>query len=238
MNSLRTIPSTPKLPVLTRVSGLVSFSPESRGDPIGSYPTLLIAGVPYNAWLTDQVLIPILHRWAGDSPGGSDFAAAIPHDLEWSSRRARLAFQEILPAASSLGEPAVLAALSVTSNLQRTVALLGEFLLTGRPPRDAKSGFELSRLWCGLIAYEQNSSYFPAPVRPPTHAARLPLYRDPRHLTNAFWCTIGDVERECGEGLAVMREAIQREGAVSAVDLRHLHPHAAGRLQNCSGHAV
>jgi hypothetical protein len=220
------------------VTGYASFVPESRGDPIGPYGTLVIAGTPYNLWLTDYVLLPILRRWSAESPDGARSGAAIVHDVEWASGLARIAFQEIFPIASGLGDPAVLAATSVTANVQRTVATLAEAMLGRKAPSGtaAPPTFSLSRLWCGLIEYPKDSPYFPAPVRPPVHSGRLPPYRDPRHLTNVFWCGVADVERACDESIAVLKEAVLHEGIVSAADLRHLDSHASlGRLQRRGG---
>jgi hypothetical protein len=216
------------------VSGYASFVPESRGDPVRAYGALVIAGAPYNLWLTENVLLPILRRWSGDDASATRSGAAIAHDVEWSSGLARIAFQEIFPIASGLGDPAVLAAVSVTANLQRTVAILAEAMLQGKGSSGttASPTFSLSRLWCGMIDYPKGSSYFPAAIRPPVHSDRLPPYRDPRHLTNVFWCGVADIERACDESIVVLREAVLREGIVSAGDLHHLDPHASlGRLQ-------
>jgi hypothetical protein len=89
-----------------------------------------------------------------------------------------------------------------------------------------------------MIDYPKGSSYFPAAIRPPVHSDRLPPYRDPRHLTNVFWCGVADIERACDESIVVLREAVLREGIVSAGDLHHLDPHASlGRLQRRNGSA-
>ena len=204
---------------------------ESRGNPLGSYPELMLAATPYNLWLTAQVLEPILARWARPSSEINDWAAGIVHDFEWASGRARLAFQEVLPAASVAGDPAVLAAMGVTANLQRTLAILAEFIL--EPPAvGVVNGKELqphslSRYWCGLIDYPKAAPYFAAPFRAPKHASRIhPTRRDPQHLTNAFWCSVADVDRACENGLTQLRDAIKRDGIINAGDMRHLHAHA------------
>jgi hypothetical protein len=213
----------------------VQFVPESRGDPLGSFPALCLADRPYNLWLTEQVLDPILGRWrtARDAEGGE--ASSLAHDVEWASGRCRLAFQEILPAAASLGDPAILAVMSVTANLQRTLGLLGEFILDGVVPGFGRDGgpapsFRLSRLWCGLIEYPETVPYFPGRVRPPVHPARLhPQRRDPRHLANALWCSIGEINARCDEALVDLRSKILQSGLFAPDDLRHLHGDAVPR---------
>ncbi|MBL9187506.1 MAG: hypothetical protein JNK23_08525 [Opitutaceae bacterium] len=204
---------------------------ESRGNPLGSYPELMIATMPYNLWLTSQVLEPVLVRWTKPAPEHGERLVDIVHDVDWASGRARLAFQEVLPAAAVAGDPAVLATMGVTANLQRTLAILAEFLLEPPAVSDVNANefrpYSLSRYWCGLIDYPKNASYFAAPFRAPKHASRIhPTRRDPQHLTNAFWCSVADVDRECENGLARLRDAIKRDGIINAGDMRHLHAHA------------
>jgi hypothetical protein len=216
-------------PSVVTVVGRIRFAPETRGDPLGSFPTLCLGGRPYNLWLTEQVLDPILHRWSLDRlPRGSP-AAALADDIEWASGRCRLAFQEILLPAAGLGDPAILAAMGVTANLQRTLGFLGEIILDGRVPGfgpgvESGGSIRLSRLWCGFTEYPENLPYFPSRVRPPVHPARLhPKRRDPRHLANALWCSIGDINARCDEALAVLRSKILQSGLFGPEDLRHLH---------------
>lgn len=209
----------------------VSFVEESRGNPLGSYPELVIATMPYNLWLTSQVLEPVLVRWTNPAPEHGERTVGIAHDVEWASGRARLAFQEILPTASVAGDPAVLATMGVTANLQRTLAILAGFLLEPPAVDDASlkelRPYSLSRYWCGLIDYPKEALYFAATFRAPKHASRIhPTRRDPQHLTNAFWCSVADVDRECENGLTQLRDAIKRDGIINAGDMRHLHAHA------------
>jgi hypothetical protein len=219
----------PRNPNAASLLGRIRFVPETRGDPLGSFPSLRLSDRPYNLWLTEQVLEPILDRWGGEAGWDGGLAGALAHDVEWASGRSRLAFQEILPSATNLGDPAVLAAMGVTANLQRTLGLLGEYLLDGALPgfvNDGDSGalFCLSRLWCGLVEYPETAAYFPGRVRPPVHAARLhPGRRDPRHLSNALWCSIGEMNAHCDEALAVLRGKIVQSGLFGPEDLRHLH---------------
>jgi hypothetical protein len=192
-------------------------------------------------WLTEEVLDPILLRWSLDRLPDGCSAAALADDIEWASGRCRLAFQEILLTAASMGDPAILAAMSVTANLQRTLGLLGEFILDGTMPGfdpGATPGdvLSLSRLWCGLTEYPENVPYFPSRVRLPVHPARLhPKRRDPRHLANALWCSIGDINSRCDEALGVLRSKILEAGLFGPEDLRHLHADSIPLRSRASG---
>jgi hypothetical protein len=222
-------------PSFITIAERIQFVPESRGDPLGSFPVLCLAGRPYNLWLTEQVLEPVLGRWSIDQLAEGSAAPALAHDVEWASGRSRLAFQEILPSAANLGDPAVLAVMGVTANLQRTLGLLGEFILDGAAPGFERHpgpapAFRLSRLWCGLIDYPDHGPYFPGRVRPPVHPARLhPQRRDPRHLANALWCSIGEINARCDEALVNLRTKILQSGLFAPEDLRHLHADAVPR---------
>lgn len=209
----------------------ITFVAETRGDPLGAYSSLVLSSTPYNRWLTENILEHVVKRWSSEPVSVRDFAAAVVHDFEWASSRARIAFEEIIAGASTLGDPAVLAVMSVTANLQRTLGILGKVVLGGMPDeRYGKTTFKLSRFWCGLIEYSPHASYFSGTMRPPNHASRLhPQRRDPLHLTSAFWCGLGDVQRACDEGVLKLREAIRRDGIMTSDDLGHLHAHAVAR---------
>ena len=187
------------------------FVEEIRGNPLGGFPSLRIGACAYNLWLADRILDPVLDRWSRLFPDQAGIAAAVADDLEWASRRSRSAFREVLPIAIRLGDPAILAAMGVTANLQRTLALLAEFIL-GNCGLDSFSAcpFRLSRFLCGLIDYPENCPYFPGRIRPPAHADSLrPRRMDPRHLGNALWCSVGDINRRCDEALAMLRQEIR-----------------------------
>jgi hypothetical protein len=200
------------------------FAAETRGDPLGAFPSLTIGGRPYNLWLSEQVLVPVLNRWSGLSATGRALAAALADDVEWAGGRCRLAFQSILPPAAVSGHPALLAAMGVTANLQRSLALLGEFALDGAvPPAWGKRDLRLSRLWCGLTRYPERTPYFPGPIRAPLHPARLnPQRRDPRHLANALGCPLTLVQARCEEAIAVLRHEIRQGGLFTPDDFRRL----------------
>jgi hypothetical protein len=212
------------------------FTTEDRGDPLASFPSLLRDGQPYNLWLTQQVLEPILASWFLLEPRKPESAGAIADDFSLGSHRARAAFKEVLPAAVAAGDPAVLAAMGVTANLQRTLGILGEHLLGGgrliaRPPANPGPIFRLSRWWCGLVEYPEKSPYFTARVRPPLHPGRLqPRRRDPRHLANALWCSLAAINERCDETIAVLREEIIRSGLYTPSEIKRLRGPRAPRL--------
>jgi len=214
------------------IAGRVALVSESRGNPLRLFPSLLIEGRAYNLWLTGQILDPVLVRWNRDGFDEREPAATVASDIEWACERGRLAFQQILPVAGRLGDAAILAAMGVTANLERTLALLGEFILDDRPALCPRPPFHLSRFLCGLIDYPEGSPYFPGRVHPPVHAARLlTCRRDSRYLGNALWCSEDDIDRRCEEALAVLRQEIRRMGCFTPGDLRHLHTHhIPGRL--------
>jgi hypothetical protein len=208
--------------------GWAGFGPETRGNPLGAFPSLGRQGQPYNLWLTEQLLQPLLVRWGTTREEGGDRASAVTQDFAWISQHCRQAFQELLPAAISAGDPALLAAMGVTANLQRTAALLGEFITAGgrlvpREGRRPKLAFRLSRLWCGLVEYPERSPYFPGRVHAPIHAARLNhRRRDCRHLANALWCSPASITARCEEATLRLRDEIRRSGIFEPGDLEHL----------------
>jgi len=202
------------------------FAPEGRGDPLAAFPSLVKADQPYNLWLTAHVLEPVLTAWLAWEPGRTGSSGGIVPEVARSSQLARAAFKELLPAAVSAGDPALLAAMGVTANLQRTLGVLGEHLLAGgrlmaAPPAPPGPAFRLSRFWCGLAEYPEKAPYFAAPVRPPTPPGRLqPRRRDPRHLANALWCSLAAINQNCDEAIAVLREEIVRSGLYTPGDAK------------------
>jgi hypothetical protein len=204
------------------------FVAETRGNPLGAYPGLGRPGRPYNLWLTEELLEPLLELWREPRGGGAGRAAAVAEDFAGLARRSRQAFQEVLPAAIRAGDPALLAALGVTANLERTAAVLGEFLAEGGrlgtgAPRGPAPSFRLSRLWCGLVEYPERTPYFPARIHAPVHASRLnQRRRDSRHLANALWCSPATIAARCDEATLRLRDAILRSGLFEPGDLRHL----------------
>jgi hypothetical protein len=220
----------PPVPYGLTIAGRAAVLCETKGDPLGPFPSLVIEGRAYNLWLTERVLDFVLARWSGPARGDPGPAAAVAEDIEWGCGRGRRAFQEILPAAAGLGDPAILVAMGVTANLQRTLALLAEMILDDRLPPCPLPPLRLSRLLCGLVDYPARSPYFPARMHPPVHAASLRSRRaDLRYLGNALWCSEREINRCCDEALAVLGREIRLNGEFTPGDLRHLHALSAPR---------
>jgi hypothetical protein len=216
------------MPPATPAIAHAFFVPENRGDPLGAFPSLRCEGRPYNLWLTEALLERLLPRWVARQEDRDDLGRSVAEDVDAIGRRCRDRFHDLLPAAISAGDPALLAALGVTANLLRTAALLGEFLVgggrlvTGEPAGPAAT-FKLSRYWCGLIEYGAASPYFPARVHPPVHAGRLNCRRrDSRHLSNTLWCSASAITHRCEEATVRLRDAIRRSGIFEPGDLEHL----------------
>ena len=184
-------------------------------DPLGDFPALCLQERQYNLWLTDEILRPTLARWSPAGTPERPDPEAVRGAFAAASDAARAAFAQVLPAASAAGEPVVLAAMGVTANLQRTLALLAEFVLEEHPPA-AQPVFRLSRRWAGLFEYPDHTPYFPAAVRPPAAPARPRAQRrDPRHLTNALWCSAEEVKARCAEALDRLRREIRQDRGLS-----------------------
>ena len=201
------------------------FSEGIKGNPLEAYPELVRDELPFNEWLARTLLFPVLERWSTHEKPRAALTEAVMTDIESASARARLAFQEVLPAAVRLGEPAVLAAMGVTANLLRTLAVLGEFMLGQVAAADPH--FRLSRHWCGLTHYPHDCDYFTARVKRPVPSGRLRAYkRDPRHLRNALWCSSATIDTQCSESLENLKAVIKGMGLFHSDDLRHLHASA------------
>jgi len=192
-----------------------AFAAAEAPHPLAPYPGLTRQGRLYNFWLSDEILVPALQEWCERDSSDRAWAGEVRDGFESSSGRARLAFAEILPSAAAAGEPAVLAALGVTANLQRTLAILAEFLLAEQPPAAFATG-RLSRGWCGLVHYPARAPYFPA--RPKRLGSRRlrPLRNDLGHLCQALWCSSATVAARSGEAIESLQREIRRSGILSA----------------------
>ncbi|MGH7995035.1 MAG: hypothetical protein ACREFX_01640 [Opitutaceae bacterium] len=171
----------------------IRFGTEERADPCGPFPELTWRGRPYNLALTDAVLIPFLgERERAGSGGREALGRAAGAALELSTE----AFRAVLPQAAHRGDEAVLAALTVTANLQRTVERL---------VRDPRAGAVLSRAWCGFP---------PEAVRRRPKSGRSkpeagPAVPDLRPLARALRCSYADIREQSDQALAALRQEIQ-----------------------------
>ncbi len=201
--------STLETPV---ASATLVFPPEAWGDPLALFPSLVMGGTPYNRWLSAEILEPALARWSRSFDTEAAPRASVQDDFASASARARDAFARIVPVAIGVGEPAILAALGVTANLQRTLATLGEFLLATEAPAGPVV-FRCSRLWCGLIDYRADAPYFSGRPTPPNPALKLRANRrDSAHLRHALWCSGREVESRCLEAVDNLRREVRRGG--------------------------
>jgi hypothetical protein len=151
--------------------------------------------------LAEEVLVPYLEaRQEAGQTGGSALSTAAEQALV----RCAEAFRAVLPDAVRLGDGAVLAALALAANLQRTVEEL-----TRRPDSQPV----LSRRWCGLPPEEKRRrpGSGDASVRRP--GAEL------RPLVRALGATPAEIQSRCDEALAALRDEIRRGGLFAPEDL-------------------
>jgi hypothetical protein len=210
-------------------SATATFVPETRGNPLEAFASLAAEGRPFNLWLTGELLEPLLERWSLEIRSRPEWGGAIARDFEEASDRACAAFLGIANATPAPSDQALLAATGVTANLQRTLALLGEFMLGD--PAENRTAFCLSRFWCGLIDYPRSAGFFSMCVEETTAPEALRANRrDYGHLRNALRCSIREIEPRCADGLKTLGEHVRRTGSLGPEDLRHLLcPSAASR---------
>lgn len=178
------------------------FAADGKADPCAPFPTLMWRGRPYNVALSEAVLAPFLEARRS---GAGRSAEAVRRALADSTE----AFRAVAPEAARLGDAAVLAALTVTANLQRTVERLARE--PGVPP-------PLSRLWCGF-APAPIRRRSPAPPRPPSRPAAP---SDLRPLARALRCSFAEIEDQCDSALAALRQDIRSGGLFAPEDLPRL----------------
>jgi hypothetical protein len=206
------------------------FVAEARGDPLAAFPGLAVAGEPLNLWLSRALLEPALEAWSALEPAGPGRDEAVAGAFLRASGAGRAQFRQLLPAATAAGDAALLAAVGVTANLQRTLAALGEFLREGGRIGPAAAGepaeLPLSRRWCGLLDYPPGAPLFASRMTPPQPAGALDYRRrEIRHLSNALWCAPATVRSRCRHALDLLGEEIRRSGLFRPDDLRHLRGH-------------
>ncbi|MGD1030999.1 MAG: hypothetical protein ABSA05_07645 [Opitutaceae bacterium] len=203
------------------MAGTATFAPETRGNPLEAFSSLCIRGRPFNLWLTAEFLEPQLERWSVGKRSRSELSESVAADVEEATKGTCMAFHEIANSVPAPNDQGLLAATGVAANLQRTLALIGEFMLGD--PIEAESMFSLSRYWCGLVDYSRCQGYFSMCVEEAT--APGPLRADRRdygHIRNALRCSIREIEPRCADGLRVLGDHVRRSGLFQCEDLRHL----------------
>jgi hypothetical protein len=202
-------------------AGAATFAPETRGNPLESFPSLCVSGQPLNVFLTAGILEPLLQRWSRGVLGRTELAETVAADVDGAAGSACSAFRKIACSAPAPSDQGLLAAVGVAANLQRTLGLLGEFMLGDTPENRAE--FTLSRLWCGLVDYPLGTGYFSMSVEAATAPGVMRANRrDYGHLRSALRCPIREIEPRCADGLRVLGEQLRRAGSFEAGDLRHL----------------
>jgi hypothetical protein len=202
-------------------TGRAVFSDEDRGDPFEDFPEVRLHGQPFNRWLNGEVLEPTIRRWGEQSRGRSDLTSGVPGEFENASRRARIAFRAISQSRPAVSTQGLVAALGVTANLHRTLAILGEFMLGDNP--EGVNEFALSRLWCGFMEYPKRARYFSLRVETPVDPRTLRSQRsDYGHLRNALRCSTREIEPLCQEALAALKARMRESDLFKPSDLHHL----------------
>ena len=158
--------------------------PESASD----LAALRWDGQPFPAALTDRILAPFLAQWARQ-PG--DRRADLQASVDAAMAACLRAFQACAPQRAHEEERAILAALAVTANLQRTLLVLAEALARSKRNRARRATLVLSREWCGLLPRRPKSA-------PGSEAAFRPLAR-------ALAATPREIEQRCAAALAALR---------------------------------
>lgn len=206
-------------------TGTYLFGAERLGDPLAAFPAIRTGARPYNLGLTEALLEPWLAARAAEE--GPAEPAVLAAGFERVAETARKAFAASLPAALPSGDAAVLAALGVTANLLRTLALLGEFAAGGgrlRPAlADEPSRYVLSRFWCGLIEHPPSARILGARPSIPCHADALNhRRRELRQVSNALGCSPSAVRHRCEEAIDALGREIRKNGLFRPDDLRLL----------------
>jgi hypothetical protein len=163
----------------------VRFADPDAPDPLRSFAGLRHQGRPYNLWLTEQVLLPFLQTW----------------DAEAALETPQRAFLEVLPAAAAIGDRAVLAVLSVTLNLQRTVAAMARS--RRRPPGSPVESFVLSARWCGVLELGA-----PRPLGG-LRGHRRRGSPDYNSVARVLRCSAAEAKDRCEDALAELRAALR-----------------------------
>jgi hypothetical protein len=166
---------------------LIKFRPRLP-ESVKDLAPLRWDGQPFPAALTERILAPFLAQWARQ-PG--DRRSQLQPSVDAAMADCLRAFQACAPEKAREEDRAVLAALAVTANLQRTLLALAEALARPRRKRTRRATVVLSREWCGLPPRRHKSVAG-------TEAAFRPLAR-------ALASTPREIEQRCAEALAALR---------------------------------
>jgi hypothetical protein len=166
---------------------LIKFRPRLP-ESVKDLAPLRWDGQPFPAALTERILAPFLAHWARQ-PG--DRRAQLQPSVDAAMADCLRAFQACAPEQAREEGRAILAALAVTANLQRTLLTLAEALARPKRKRTRRATVVLSREWCGLLPRRHK------PVSG-TEAAFRPLAR-------ALASTPREIEQRCAEALAALR---------------------------------
>lgn len=169
---------------------LIKFRPR-RPESARDQAELRWDGQPFPAALTERILVPFLAQWARQ-PG--DRRAALQPSVDAAMAACLRAFQACAPQRAREEERAILAALAVTANLQRTLLVVAEALARTKRKRARRPTVVLSREWCGLLPRRDNS--------PPGSQAAI------RPLARALAATPREIEQRCAAALTALRADI------------------------------
>ena len=158
-------------------------------EPFNDLSQLHWNGRPLVTGLNAEILDPFLARW-GRQPG--DRRDGIRGAVDEAMQRCTGAFKACAPERTKPDERALMAALAVTANLQRTLTYLGEVL--GQPKRrgERRGTVILCRQWCGLVPKAKRSA-----------VAGTGSFRP---LVKALGCSPGEIDARCRDALSALRK--------------------------------
>lgn len=146
------------------------------------------------AGLDAEILAPFLARWAR-APG--DRRSEVQASVDEAMERCANAFRACAPERAKNEERAVMAALAVTANLQRTLLYLGEALVQAKRRSAGRGTVVLNRQWCGLV---------PRPNR--SAGSGIASFRP---LARALACSPGEIDARCKDALSALRKDFAAE---------------------------
>jgi len=158
-------------------------------EPFKDLGQLRWNGRPLVMGLNADILDPFLACWARQ-PG--DRRDGIRGAVDEAMNRCAGAFRACAPERTKPEERAVMAALAVTANLQRTLTYLGEILVQPKRRGERRGTVILCRQWCGLV--------------PKTKRAAATGAGSFRPLVKALGCSPGEIDARCRDALSALRK--------------------------------